>query len=135
MFKMSSHDPFGYLKHKLWTNEGSGIKLPIWLLTTKSLESPQFTYIGIFLMKATTLLQTSSQSEVYTKSYELPKSWEFQFREFWMVMIMARGIFCDNLILKITNFWIYLSCSFQMITIVTHGLRLCVLFFESFGES
>jgi hypothetical protein len=42
MSKMGSHDPFGHLKHKLWPNEGSGVKLPIWLLTTKSQKSPQF---------------------------------------------------------------------------------------------
>jgi len=29
MFKMGSHDPFGYSKHKLWPKERSGIKLPI----------------------------------------------------------------------------------------------------------
>jgi hypothetical protein len=29
MFKMGSHDPFGYLKHKLWPKEGPGVKLPI----------------------------------------------------------------------------------------------------------
>jgi hypothetical protein len=40
MFKMGSHDPFKYLKHKLWPKEGSGVKLLIWLLTTKSRESP-----------------------------------------------------------------------------------------------
>jgi hypothetical protein len=40
MSKMGSHDPFGYLKHKLWPKEGSKIKLPIWFVTTKSLESP-----------------------------------------------------------------------------------------------
>ncbi len=27
--KMGLHDPFGYLKHKLWPKEGSGVKLPI----------------------------------------------------------------------------------------------------------
>jgi hypothetical protein len=27
--KMGLHDPFGYLKHKLWPKEGLGIKLPI----------------------------------------------------------------------------------------------------------
>ncbi len=26
---MSSHDPFEYLKHKLWPKEGPGIKLPL----------------------------------------------------------------------------------------------------------
>ncbi len=29
MFKMGSHDPFGYVKHKLWPKEGSGVKLSI----------------------------------------------------------------------------------------------------------
>jgi hypothetical protein len=40
MFKMGSHDPFGHLKHKLWPKEKLGIKLAIWLLTTKICESP-----------------------------------------------------------------------------------------------
>jgi hypothetical protein len=40
MLKMSLHYPFGQLKHKLWPKEGSGIKLPIWLSTTKIQESP-----------------------------------------------------------------------------------------------
>jgi len=39
MFKMGSHDPFGYLQHKLWPKERLGVKLPIRLLTTKSQES------------------------------------------------------------------------------------------------
>jgi hypothetical protein len=42
MFKMGSHYAFGYLKHKLWPKERSGIKLTIWLPTTKSQESTQF---------------------------------------------------------------------------------------------
>jgi len=44
MSKMDSHDPFGFLKHKLWPKEGSGAKLAIWLPTTKSWESPLFSY-------------------------------------------------------------------------------------------
>jgi len=36
---MASHQPFGHLQHKLWLKEGSGVKLPIWLPTTKSRES------------------------------------------------------------------------------------------------
>jgi hypothetical protein len=40
MFKMGSNDSFGYLKHKLWPKEGLGIKLPIWLSTTKSQKLP-----------------------------------------------------------------------------------------------
>jgi hypothetical protein len=34
--KMGSHDSFGWLKHKLWAKKGSGVKLAIWLPTTKS---------------------------------------------------------------------------------------------------
>jgi hypothetical protein len=36
---MASHDPFGHLQHKLWSKEGLGAKLAIWLPTTKSQES------------------------------------------------------------------------------------------------
>jgi hypothetical protein len=42
MFKMSLHDPFGHLKHKLWPKEGLRVKLTIRLPTTKSQESPWF---------------------------------------------------------------------------------------------
>jgi len=38
MSKMGSHDPFEHLKHKLWPKERSGIKLVVWLPTTKSQE-------------------------------------------------------------------------------------------------
>jgi hypothetical protein len=37
--KMASHWPFGHLQPKLWAKEGPGVKLAIWLLTTKSRES------------------------------------------------------------------------------------------------
>jgi hypothetical protein len=36
---MALHEPFGHLQPKLWAKEGSGVKLAIWLLTTKSRES------------------------------------------------------------------------------------------------
>jgi hypothetical protein len=39
MFKMGLHDPFEFLKHKLWLKKRSGAKVPIWLLITKSQES------------------------------------------------------------------------------------------------
>jgi len=39
MSKMASHEPFGHLQPKLWAKEGPGIKLAVWLLTTKSRES------------------------------------------------------------------------------------------------
>jgi len=41
MSKMVLHEPFGHLWHKLWQKEGSGVKLAIWLPTTKSRESTQ----------------------------------------------------------------------------------------------
>jgi hypothetical protein len=47
MSKMGSHDPFGYLKHKLWPKKGSKIKLQIWLPTIKSQESPWITYVKV----------------------------------------------------------------------------------------
>jgi len=43
MFKMGSHCSFGYLKHKLWPKEGSGVKLLVWLPTRKNQESTRFT--------------------------------------------------------------------------------------------
>jgi hypothetical protein len=39
MSKMASHEPFGHLQHKLWAKERPGVKLTIWLPTTKSRES------------------------------------------------------------------------------------------------
>jgi hypothetical protein len=38
MSGMGSHDPFGHIKHKLWPKERPGVKLAIWLSTTKSQE-------------------------------------------------------------------------------------------------
>jgi hypothetical protein len=39
MSKMASHESFGHLQHKLWQKEGPGVKLLVWLPTTKSRES------------------------------------------------------------------------------------------------
>jgi hypothetical protein len=36
---MGSHEPFGHLHHKLWQKERPGVKLVVWLPTTKSRES------------------------------------------------------------------------------------------------
>jgi hypothetical protein len=41
MSKMSSHGPFGHMQHKLCAKEGLGVKLAIWLPTTKRWESTQ----------------------------------------------------------------------------------------------
>jgi hypothetical protein len=39
MSKMALHWSFGHLKPKLWAKEGPGVKLAVWLPTTKSRES------------------------------------------------------------------------------------------------
>jgi hypothetical protein len=41
MSKMASHEPFGHLQPKLWAKERPGVKLVVWLPTTKSRESTQ----------------------------------------------------------------------------------------------
>jgi len=47
MSKMGLHDPFGHIKHKLWTKKKSGVKLPIWLPNTKSQKSPRFPCVQV----------------------------------------------------------------------------------------
>jgi hypothetical protein len=42
MFKMGFYDPFGHLKHKLWPKARSGVKLVVWLPTTKVWNRPNF---------------------------------------------------------------------------------------------
>jgi hypothetical protein len=44
---MGNAIPFGHLKHKLWSKEKLGVKLTIWLPTTKSHESIQFPYVQV----------------------------------------------------------------------------------------
>ncbi len=44
---MGSNNPFGQLKRKLWPKEGLEVKLAIWLLTTKSWESPRFPCVRV----------------------------------------------------------------------------------------
>jgi hypothetical protein len=39
---MASHWSFGHLQSKLWAKEGPGVKLAVWLPTTKSRESTSF---------------------------------------------------------------------------------------------
>jgi len=45
--KMGLHDPFGYLKHKLWPKEGRGVKLAVWFPTIKSKESTRFPCVQV----------------------------------------------------------------------------------------
>jgi hypothetical protein len=47
MSEMGLHDPLGHLKNKLWPKERPKVKLPIWLPTTQSCESPQFARLQI----------------------------------------------------------------------------------------
>jgi hypothetical protein len=47
MSEMGLHDPFGHMKHKLWAKEASGVKLTIWLPTTKSRESTRFPCVQV----------------------------------------------------------------------------------------
>ncbi len=47
MYEMGSHDPFVYLKHKLWPKEGPRVKLLIWFLTTKSQKLPWFFFVQV----------------------------------------------------------------------------------------
>jgi len=80
---MASHEPFRHLQHKLWSKEGPRVKLAIWLPTTKSRQltrsrcvQVECDTVGKLLRRATNFLETSSQSEVWAGSYELPKSRE-----------------------------------------------------------
>jgi len=47
MSNMGSHDPFEHLKFKLWPKKRLGVKLLIWLPTTKSRESPRFPCVQV----------------------------------------------------------------------------------------
>jgi hypothetical protein len=44
---MGSHDPFGHLKHKLWTKERPRVKLVVWLPTIKNWQSPRFPWVQV----------------------------------------------------------------------------------------
>jgi len=56
MSKMALHESFGHLQHKLWSKEGPGVKLAIWLLTIKSQES---TWSRCVQVECNTLLESS----------------------------------------------------------------------------
>jgi hypothetical protein len=47
MSKMGLYDPFGHFKHNFWPKERPGVKLEIWLPTTKSRESPWFPRVQV----------------------------------------------------------------------------------------
>jgi hypothetical protein len=90
MYEMGSHDPFGHLKHKSWSKEGSGVKFDNLTPNHKksgidpiSLCAGGMPHIVEKLsMRTTTLLWTSYQSKVCKESYVPPKSWKSQVWEF-----------------------------------------------------
>jgi len=47
MSKMGSYNPFGHLKHKLWSKKSLKVKLATWLLTIKSRESIRFPCVQV----------------------------------------------------------------------------------------
>jgi hypothetical protein len=53
---MGSHCPFGHLKHKLWPKERPGVKLVVWLPTTKSWKLTWFLFVQ---MSCNILLESS----------------------------------------------------------------------------
>jgi hypothetical protein len=65
---MASHWPFGHLQPKLWAKEGPGVKLAVWLPTTKSRES---TSSQRRLEKCDTALE-SSRRELQLRSKTCP---------------------------------------------------------------
>ncbi len=60
MSKMASHEPFAHLQPKLWAKEGLGVKLVVWLPTTKSRESTRIRR----LQKECDMTLESSQREL-----------------------------------------------------------------------
>jgi len=83
---MDSHDPFGHLQHKLWREERPGVKIGNLTpdhkksgIDPNSVRAGRMRYtVGKLLTRATILLQTSSQLEVWAQSYSLTKLREFQ---------------------------------------------------------
>jgi len=83
---MGSHDSFGHLQQKLWQKERSGVKTGNLTPDHKksridptSMHASGVWYIvGKLLMIVTTLLQTSSSSNVWARNYSPAKLWEFQ---------------------------------------------------------
>jgi hypothetical protein len=72
MSKMASHGPFGHLQLKLWSKEGPGIKLAVWLPTTKSRESTRPQCVQ---MECNIPLKSSwGELQVYFRSRSNPRS-------------------------------------------------------------
>jgi hypothetical protein len=86
MSEMALHESFGHSQHKFWSKEGPGVKLAVWLPTTKKsgidlvpMCSGRVQHtIGKLSRRATSSFQTLPQLEVGAKSYERPKSRKFR---------------------------------------------------------
>jgi hypothetical protein len=71
MSKMASHEPFGHLQQKLWSKEGLGVKLAVWLPTTKSQES---TWFRCMQVKCDTPLESSrGELQLWFRPHPNPK--------------------------------------------------------------
>jgi hypothetical protein len=83
MSKMGLHDPFGHLQHKLWPKERPGSQTDNLIPEHKKTGVDQIPLrsggmrhdVENFSTKVTTLVQTSSRLEVYTRSYSPIKLW------------------------------------------------------------
>jgi hypothetical protein len=86
---MASNEPFGHLKHKLWSKERLGVKLTVWFPTTKSQESTRSRCVQV---ECDTQSESSwGELQVCFRphpnqrvgSYELPKSRKSKPGQFW----------------------------------------------------
>jgi len=70
--QMASHEPFGHLQHKLWQKERPGVKLAVWLSTTKSRESTRPRCVQ---MECDTPLESSQRElQIYFRPHSNPRS-------------------------------------------------------------
>jgi len=122
---MPSHWSFGHLQPKLWAKEGPGVKLVVWLPTTKSSESTSLqppnwkcdtslerSRRGLQVWFRPRRDQTSQSGVMSSQSLETP-TWESREKEpfgcslhgalqrilygrrWWLPPSPGRGVFCD----------------------------------------
>jgi hypothetical protein len=84
MSKMALHEPFGYLQHKLCSKERPGVKMLVWLPTTKSREPTRFRCVQVDCdtplesswggLKLCLRLHSNRRSELGVMSSQSPES-------------------------------------------------------------
>jgi hypothetical protein len=97
--KMASHWPFEHLSPKLWAKEGPGVKLVVWLPTTKKSgidlfpTSEQRVRHGVekISTRATSLVQTLLRSDLAVGSYKRPKSRDSSRNSFGIISGLQLG--------------------------------------------